>query len=156
MNEKQKKDKKLGTVFTVIFVLIEVLSNICGITGYNIKDLMEGVKIDTQAIVETYCNKALDLYTMGKYEEALELSNQIVELDNSGVDIENMETVYYNRGMTLYKMEMYQSAIEDFTQAININDKSKYYIARANAYEKLGDMENYILNNTMGMLKTLN
>ena len=67
-----------------------------------------------------------------------------------------MDTVYYNRGMTLYKMGMYQSAIEDFTQAININDKSKYYIARANAYEKLGDMENYILNNTMGMLKTLN
>ena len=79
MDEKQKKDKKVGTVFTLIFVLIEVLSNICGITGYNIKDLMEGVKIDTQAIVETYCNKALDLYTMGKYEEALELSNQIVE-----------------------------------------------------------------------------
>ena len=156
MDEKQKKDKKVGTVFTVIFVLIEVLSNICGITGYNIKDLMEGVKIDTQAIAETYCNKALDLYTMGQYEEALELSNQIVELDNSGADIENMETVYYNRGMILYKMGMYQNAIEDFTQAININDKSKYYIARANAYEKLGDMENYILNNTMGMLKTLN
>lgn len=83
-----KKQKKKATVFSVILVLIEVLSNICGITGYNIKDLMEGVKIDTQAI--------------------------------------------------------------------NMKDKSKYYIARANAYEKLGDMENYILNNTMGMLKTLN
>ncbi len=113
--EMADKGNKVVAVFTVISVLIEVLSNICGITGYNIKDLIEDVKMDTQAIVETYCNKALDLYTMGKYEEALELSNQIVELDNNGVDIENMETVYYNRGMTLYKMGMYQSAIENFT-----------------------------------------
>ncbi len=108
---------------------------------------MKGIfeRKDWQGIAEKYNNDGLEQFELGKYEEAIELYNKAIKLENKGIN--DIEVCYYNRGRAYYKLGNYETAIENYSQAIKISPKSKYYLARAAAYEALGDKEKAALDN---------
>ena len=146
-NEDNEHNISQSNKFKIKLVaIITALATFCTITGITLKDpIMKMFEKDWQAIAEQYNNDGLELYDLGKYEEAIELYDKAIELENKGID--DMDVCYFNRGLSYYKLGNYQKAVGDFTQAIDISSKPKYYLNRALAYEKTGDTEKAALDN---------
>jgi tetratricopeptide (TPR) repeat protein len=77
-----------------------------------------------------------DLFAAGRFEEALRIINQIIDLDGP-------DTTYYaDRGDTYYAMKAYVNAVADYQHTIALYPNGLY--ARINlgvTYEKLGKFE---------------
>lgn len=142
--------KKKCSVKKWIGILITIITTFCTITGITIVTLLEK---DWQEIAEQYNNDGLELYNLGKYEEAIALYDKAIDLEGKG--IENIEVCYYNRGRAYFKLGNYQKAIGDYTIAIEIDPKSKYYSDRAIAYEKIGDSKKAALDNVKSLTNDL-
>lgn len=119
-----------------------IIATIVGFVGCNLKDMLEK---DWQQISETKNNEALELYNSGKYDEAIDLYDDVISLEDK--DIQGIDIAYFNRGMAYYKKGDYAHAIGDFTNAINIKPRTKYFANRANAYNQIGDIEKAIEDN---------
>ncbi len=138
----QVPKKKKHSVKKIVGILITVITTFCTITGITVFTLLEK---DWQKIAEQYNNEGLDLYNLGKYEEAIVLYDKAIDLENKG--IENIEVCYYNRGRAYFKLGNYEKAIGDYTIAIEISPEAKYYSDRAIAYEKIGESQKASLDN---------
>lgn len=110
-----------------------------------------------------------EAYKQGKYQQAIDAYNQVLELDEDRELIYNnrgmayMETgsfaqaaadfteaigrnpeedVYYNnRGLAYLGLKEYEKAETDFSEAIRLRQEASYYVSRANARKNLGDTE---------------
>lgn len=140
MNEIKTRDRK--SIVKKCASIITIIATFCTISGVTVLSFLDK---DWQEISETYNNEGLELYDLGKYEEAIELYDKAINLENKG--IRDIEICYYNRGRAYFKLENYEKAIGDYTKAIEISPKSKYYSDRAVAYERLGEYEKAALDN---------
>lgn len=141
-NRVEKATKKKCSAKKVIVILMTFITTFCTITGITVLTLLEK---DWQEIAEQSNNDGLELYNLGKYEEAIALYDKAIDLESKG--IKDIEVCYYNRGRAYFKLGNYQKAIGDYTKAIEISPQSKYYSERAVAYEMLGDSANAMLDN---------
>lgn len=138
-NGKSKLKKKVSAIIVII-------STVCGITGFTILNLYDlFFAKDWQAIAEKYNNEGLELYNSGEYQEAIEMYNKAIELEEK--KIENVDICYFNRGLAYYKLGDYGKSIGDYSIAIAINPRAKYYSQRALAYKMIGDEANETLDN---------
>lgn len=135
-------EKKKYSIRKWIGILITLFTTFCTITGITILTLVEK---DWQEIAEQYSNDGLELYNLGKYEEAIALYDKAIKLENRNID--DIDICYYNRGRAYFKLGNYQKAIGDYTIAIEISPKSKYYSNRAVTYEMIGEIEKAALDN---------
>lgn len=133
--------KKYVTIF------ITIITTFCTVTGITIFELVEK---DWQEVAEQYNNEGLELYNLGRYEEAIVLYDKAIDLENKGV--EDIEICYYNRGRAYFKLGNYQKAIGDYTLAIEISPQPKYYSDRAVVYEMLGETEKASLDNIRALI----
>lgn len=131
-NKKRFSPGRVAKILGYVVALLGVL----GITVFDI-NLADLFKTDYQALAEKKNNEGLNLYESGKYEEAITLYDEVIDLEDK--DINDIEMVYFNRGIAQYKLGNYELAVGDFTRAIQIKPRSKYYFNRANAYGQLGD-----------------
>lgn len=139
-NENNSKtvtfERKKYSIRKWVGILITVFTTFCTITGITILTLVEK---DWQEIAEQYNDDGLELYNLGKYEEAIALYDNAIKLENRNIN--DIDICYYNRGRAYFKLGDYQKAIGDYTIAIEISPKSKYYSERAVTYEKIGETE---------------
>lgn len=137
----ESKHKKIFNKKWLIAIITSI-TTFCTVTGITVSSLLEK---DWQAIAEEYNNDGLELYNLGKYEEAIALYDKAIALEGKG--IRDIEVCYYNRGKAYFRLANYQKAIGDYTIAIQFSPKPKYYSDRAIAYEMIGDLENAMLDN---------
>ncbi|MFA7446133.1 MAG: tetratricopeptide repeat protein [Flavobacteriaceae bacterium] len=83
-------------------------------------------------------NLALCYYEIGDYAQSISVSNQLLQISEDALVIETL----FNRGNCYHAMYEYEKAIDDFSTIISIeNDDSSAYFNRANAFSKLGKIE---------------
>jgi Tetratricopeptide repeat. len=142
LGETNTPKEKKSSIKKWVTLLITVITTFCTITGITVLTLSER---DWQKIAEQYNSDGLELYNLGKYEEAILLYDKAIKLESKGID--DIEVCYYNRGKAYFQLGNYNKAIGDYTIAIGISPKSKYYSDRAVAYERIGENEKAALDN---------
>lgn len=81
-------------------------------------------------------NLGVSFIELGRYEEAIELFTQIVDIDPQNY------TAYFNLGFSLYMLGRYEEAIEAYRKAIDINPKLYLsYFNLGNCFYKLGSYQ---------------
>ncbi|MCP5511628.1 MAG: tetratricopeptide repeat protein [Leptospiraceae bacterium] len=76
-----------------------------------------------------------------RYKESIQLLHGILDSEP------DMAAVYHSLGLSYFVMEKYRESVDYFTRAIELDDKNpSYYYFRANAYEKIGYMEDTIVD----------
>jgi tetratricopeptide (TPR) repeat protein len=84
---------------------------------------------------EELCQKCTELMKVGKFDEALQTCNDILELSD------NAET-YYNRGFILSARKEYQEALRNFKKATLINNQhARAFKQMGIIYKRLGKMD---------------
>lgn len=142
INGIETSKKKKYPVKRWAALLMTIITTFCTVTGITVFTLVEK---DWQKIAEQYNSDGLELYNLGKYEEAIVLYDKAIGLESKG--IKDIEVCYYNRGRAYFKLGNYQEAIGDYTIAIEISPKPKYYSDRSVAYEMVGETERAALDN---------
>lgn len=135
-------EKKKRSVKKWITLIVTIITTFCTVTGITVYTLVEK---DWQKIAEQYNSDGLELFNLGKYEEAIVMYDKAIKLENK--NIVDIDVCYYNRGRAYFKMGNYQKAIGDYTIAIGISPRSKYYSDRAVTYEIMGETEKAALDN---------
>jgi tetratricopeptide (TPR) repeat protein len=94
---------------------------------------------EEQTVIESKLWDINDKLTEGEYESAIEIANQVLELDHKN------STAYVLRGIAKRNLERYEEAIEDSTQAIDLDPKNTAaYHSRGIAKRKLEQYEEAI------------
>lgn len=84
-------------------------------------------------------NKGVALAKLGKYEEAIECYDKVIELNP------NYAPAWYNKGVALAKLGRYEEAIECYKKAVELNpDYVDAWFNMGVAYAKLGKYEEAI------------
>jgi tetratricopeptide (TPR) repeat protein len=84
-------------------------------------------------------NRGLDSIYSGKYQQAINDFNKVIEI------YPNFAAAYNYRGAAHYKIENHQQAINDFSKAIEIDPKlAEAYFGRGNVFFKLGSYQQSI------------
>jgi len=88
-----------------------------------------------------YYNRGNVYRHMGKYEQAIEEYNRVIELDSEYTN------AYFFRGIIHWNLGKYEQALEDYDRVIQINPKHAVaYNNRGDSYLKLGQYEQAIEN----------
>ncbi|MBE8950600.1 MAG: tetratricopeptide repeat protein [Quinella sp. 3Q1] len=74
----------------------------------------------------------------GKYEDAIKLCNEALELNSDN------ELAYLRRGNAYYGLKQNERAIQDFNKALEFKQHEFMYTSRGNAYGNLGQYERAI------------
>ncbi len=119
------KSRKTGFVKALIIsmifspvtgLIIVLLSDRRPCTGANIPE------------ADTYIEKGVSSFNLGKFREAIEYFNKVIELNPCN------PSAYYNRGSVKYECGDTVEAIVDFNRAIELNPgNSKAYLYRGRA-----------------------
>ena len=100
-------------------------------------------KIKEEKELELLLKQADFLRDLKQYQEAMDLYNQIIQLNP------NYSNAYFNRGVAYDDLKEYKKAIADYTKAIELDPNYTYaYYNRGVAYYHLKEYENAILDYT--------
>jgi tetratricopeptide (TPR) repeat protein len=102
-----------------------------------------------EKIIEKYPNQAEPYFWLGLCYEKLNYSENAAGLYEKYLCIEPekpkdagiLADVYYRLGSIYLSKKNYAKAIENYTKAIKLSPSSTYYLARAEAYECIGDFK---------------
>jgi len=105
------------------------------VTMYTVEEaLQKAIANDPHAQAIDAFNKAAEFINTKKYDEALELLNKAVSLDDT------IYQVYYYLGFVYYEQGKYPEAIQNLLKVVELNpDHGQTYRLLAAAYEKAGD-----------------
>lgn len=85
--------------------------------------------------------EGITLMENGKYEDALVVFQEALDLSLGEVGVEELDICFY-KAEAQYKMGDLESAMATYTAIINYNENAKAYFLRGNLYYSLGDEEN--------------
>lgn len=79
----ESKHKKIFNKKWLIAIITSI-TTFCTVTGITVSSLLEK---DWQAIAEEYNNDGLELYNLGKYEEAIDFMTRLLLWKEKGLEI---------------------------------------------------------------------
>lgn len=83
--------------------------------------------------------QALDALDAGDTEQALDLLDQALEIDDQNLEL------FYNRGLIHYQEGNYEQAFEDLTDALELNPENPIpFFWRARTFDALGNTDDAI------------
>jgi DnaJ family protein C protein 7 len=86
--------------------------------------------------IESQKEKANEIFKAGKYQEAIESYNKLLELDPKNKSFNS--TIYANKALCYQKLNNMMEALRDINKSISLNEKyMKAYVRRGNIYMAL-------------------
>lgn len=85
----------------------------------------QGLKIKNN-FLNLYVNKAIALYHLKRYEEAVKACSKVVREYSSKVDVHAIENTYKYRGLSNEKLGNYEKALSDYRKVLRYNPNSSF------------------------------
>ncbi len=85
----------------------------------------KGLKIKSN-FLNLYVNKAIALYHLKRYDEAVTACSKVIREYSSKVDIHAIENAYKYRGLSNEKLERYEKALSDYRKVLRYNPNSSF------------------------------
>lgn len=126
MNKWYLKYKKIAYISLIVAVSIIICTG-CG-------NKREEAQLEKRL-------KGITLMESGKYEDALAVFQEALDLSLGEIDEEELDICFY-KAEAQYKLGNVDDAMDTYTAIVDFNENPKAYFLRGNLYYSLGDEEN--------------